>query len=107
MEPLWKEYLGYEVSNLGEVRNKKGYILKPFKHYHKGKFKRPNSYYWMVMLHEKKYKVHHLVASCFLPPKPEGFFVIDHIDGNKDNNKADNLQWLDFIENSKKGATPA
>ena len=39
-------------------------------------------------------KVHRLVAMAFVDnPNPEVFTVIDHIDGNKDNNHSSNLRW--------------
>ena len=40
----------------------------------------------------KKHSVHRLVAECFCP-KPEGCDVVNHIDSNRQNNCADNLEW--------------
>ena len=102
----WVQYYMFQVSNTGQIKNKQNKILSQFKLYHKGKAKKPNTYYWCVESCGKRYKVHQLVAYAFLPPKPEGLYCIDHIDGNKDNNNANNLQWLDWIENSKKGNKP-
>jgi len=104
---LWKDYNGYKVSNTGKVMGKIGTVLAQRKHYKKGKGKRPNSYCWVVYLGNNKHNVHHLVAKCFLPPKPsDGLYCIDHIDGNKDNNHANNLRWCPWIENSLKGNLP-
>ena len=43
--------------------------------------------------------VHKLVAQCFVP-NPDGLPTVNHIDGNKRNNHADNLEWLSFGDNS-------
>ena len=47
--------------------------------------------------------VHAMVMECYGPPKPEGDYVVDHIDGNKHNNDISNLQWLTRGENVIKG----
>jgi hypothetical protein len=57
----------------------------------------------------KLIKVHKLVALAFLPPCPgeygvlAGQYVIDHINEIKDDNRAENLQWLLSTENTSKG----
>lgn len=97
MEDWRQSYVSlWEVNDLGEVRNKKlNRIIKP---------------YWRKYLYVGsggknaigRHKVHRLVCIAFHGDQPYGS-CIDHIDGNKSNNRADNLRWCDWIENSKKG----
>lgn len=49
----------------------------------------------------KQVSVHRLVAETFIP-NPEGLTDVDHIDGDKLNNKAENLQWISRSDNIKK-----
>ena len=46
--------------------------------------------------------VHQMVMECYGPPQPEGDYVIDHKDENKENNHVDNLQWLPRGDNVRK-----
>lgn len=48
--------------------------------------------------------VHKLVALAFLD-RPEGDYVVDHIDGDRSNNDVYNLQYLTRVENSSKKLT--
>ncbi len=90
----WKPVKGYEnysVSNLGEVKNNStGRILKSSN----------GRYEHLVLPKEGGYKslyVHRLVAIAFV--NPNGKKEVNHIDGNKKNNKADNLEWCTSREN--------
>ena len=51
--------------------------------------------YEMVMLFnpKKKYLVHRLIADAFVP-NPKNLPEINHIDGNRLNNKPENLEWV-------------
>lgn len=46
--------------------------------------------------------VHHIVAEAFLGPRPPGA-VVNHVDGDRKNNRASNLEWVTPSENVKDG----
>ena len=85
----------YQVSDLGEIRNSKGRILKP---------EYSNKGYACVHLRKddknKKYRIHRLVAQVFIP-NPDNLPEINHKDENKANNHVSNLEWCDNTYNSK------
>ena len=96
---IWKPirgFIDYEVNNLGMVKSyklgKKGVILKPRKVTEKKPYHHLN-----LLNDEGKYqlvRVNRLVASAFVP-KPIGCNIVNHLDGNKLNNVATNLEWTD------------
>ena len=94
----WKDIPRYEevyqVSNLGNVRNKTtGNVLKSYDNGRGYLFVR-------LSINGKKdnYYVHRLVAELFLPCDG-GKNAVNHIDGNKKNNCATNLEWCTYSEN--------
>lgn len=88
-----REHPNYEVSNRGNVRNKRnGYILKP-------QLNRKDGYH-RVSLNGKRYYVHRLVADAFFDGEHQEMDV-NHIDGNKLNNDLTNLEWYTRKENIK------
>jgi archaeosine-15-forming tRNA-guanine transglycosylase len=103
MVEIWKDIEGYEniyqVSNLGRIRrvNQSGYRIRKQK---------VNKGYFLITLSkdaiQKTFLVHRLVGLAFVDNpkmKPE----INHLDENKLNNRANNLQWVTSKENANWG----
>ena len=88
---VWKEISdGYDVSNQGRIRHSQKILL--------GSTHQDG--YIFVTIKGKQTPVHRFVAEAFIPNiknKPE----VNHIDGNKMNNAASNLEWVTRSENQK------
>lgn len=102
---VWKQYLDtkYEVSNLGNVRNKKTKALLSQENTGNGYLcvglQMNNSVY-------KKTRVHRMVAMTFLEfQRTEERNEVDHINGNKADNSVDNLRWCTHKENMNNPVT--
>jgi hypothetical protein len=94
----WKPVLGfeeyYEVSSAGRFKR-----IKPSRGTQPGKILKPNlgkrGYYQVTIRTDQgrhELYLHSIVASAFLGSRPEGYDV-NHIDGNKHNNRAENLEY--------------
>lgn len=103
----WRPAVGlkgyYEVSSLGNLRR-----IKPGKNarlYVNRKFsKTPNGYLNAeVYLDSTRRTVHlhRLVALTFLGAAPEGKPQVNHKNGDKTDNRAENLEWVSQSENMK------
>lgn len=96
----WKQIEGYPhllISTKGRIYTKTyDRLLKPYV---------TNRGYLNIGLNKDKVikttGVHRLVARAFIP-NPDNLPCVDHIDGNKLNNKVENLQWISTSNNMRK-----
>lgn len=85
----------YDVNEDGLVRNHKtGHILKPCS---TGCGYQKVGLYYDGEYHNER--IHRLVAETFID-RPDGCDVVNHIDGDKRNNRVDNLEWCTSKDNS-------
>lgn len=119
-DELWKPVPNfetiYEVSNYGRIR-----ILARYKRDSHGtyslcrcKIATHNSehirYHRQVFVDPDKnikevWQIHRLVATLFVPnPDPTKYTVVNHLDANKHNNVASNLEWVTAKENAEHAA---
>lgn len=118
---IWKDVIGYEkyyqISNFGRFKYKERIILIPNRPNYKriliekitfGKImSTKNRTRFCVSLSlpfekSKREMVHRIVAIHFLE-KIEGKEHVNHIDGNRFNNKSSNLEWVTNMENQHHG----
>ena len=100
---IWKDCKGYEgkyqVSNFGRV-------WSVCKQQYKSQREDKDGYYRVTLIAKngksKVEMVHRLVALAFLN-KPDGYNVVNHLDSNIHNNRADNLEWTNVQGNTKHG----
>lgn len=110
MKEIWKNIKGYEglyqVSNLGNIKSLDRYIINKNgdKQYFPGKYliQGVSDNYLKVILSksnkQRTFRVHILVARAFIP-NPENKPEVNHMDGNKQNNRVNNLEWNTRSEN--------
>lgn len=88
----------YWVTRSGEILNSKGASLK--------KHDNGNGYLVVILSKQNKkkhHRVHRIVANAFLQ-NPESLPEVNHKDENKQNNRAENLEWCTSSYNKRYGS---
>lgn len=92
-EEIWRDIAAspkFQISDHGRVRNKRTKRIR------NGKYR---DGYVRVVLNNKCFSVHRLVAQAFLPAD-ESRPIVNHKDSVRDNNHVSNLEWVTHSENS-------
>jgi hypothetical protein len=83
------------IGGMGKGRVVKDRFLKPSKN--------GDGYFSVILSKDgnpKQFRVHRLIALHFIP-NPNNYPIINHIDGTRDNNAIDNLEWCTYSHNTK------
>lgn len=97
-EELWKTthcQEDYEVSNLGRVRR----VLRNGGGYYYLKPQITDRGYFNIGIRRKKYRIHRLVSEVFVSGKTSNRCFVNHKNGIKTDNRANNLEWVTDDEN--------
>lgn len=108
---IWKDIVGfeglYQVSNSGRVRSlervtygkrRPAMIRKP-------SINRVTGYCYINLCKDRvsrNYLLHRIVATAFVP-NPHGYETVNHKNENKQDNRAENLEWMTLADNLRYG----
>ena len=105
-EEVWKDVIGFEgiykVSNVGRLMRYKNSVNMPDRNILKGEVTVFGYRQYKLSLDgmSRRMKAHRLVAQSFIP-NPDNKPQVNHKDGNKLNNRVDNLEWATSQENNQ------
>jgi len=102
LEEIWKKLIidninyHYEVSNTGNIRSTTTKrILKPSLR---------NGYLAITICRDntkKTYNIHQLIILMFIGEKENDMIIVNHKNGNKEDNNINNLEYITYKENTK------
>lgn len=103
MKEIWKDIKGfegiYQVSSSGLVRSRYSKSGKSLcDEYHRLKLLKTTNGYLKVLIGRKNKTVHRLVAETFIENK-NNCKQVNHINGNKQDNRVENLEWVSAKDN--------
>lgn len=113
MKEIWRDVSGYEgiyqISNFGNIKRLSYSIIRSNGNKQSWKEKKLNptkdssGYYGIrsctkITGKRETLRIHRLVAEAFIP-NPNNLPCVNHKDGNKLNNKTENLEWCTYKEN--------
>ena len=104
MAEMWEsieEAPGYYVSSAGKILGRRGRLMTLCRN--RGGYSVVSPFIGGKTIYRQ---VHRLVAQAFIP-NPESLPVVNHIDGNRENNTIENLEWVTHQENANKIVNPA